>query len=152
MRERGKRAAARLDERAWCCQAQAARGPRTQRKVKSGICDTIAAQRCQVVRGQAWERGQASGARTAEQVWCSRAMHRPVRGDAVRRSAGLVPHERVKSVIRDTIVERCSLAVRGQAWEWGQASGARAGERAWRCQAMRGPVQSGGVGRCAGLC
>ena len=58
VRERGKRAAARLDERAWCCQAQAARGPRTQRKVKSGICDTIAAQRCQAVRSQAWEWGK----------------------------------------------------------------------------------------------
>ena len=59
VRERGKRAAARLDERAWCCQAQAARGPRTQRKVKAVIRDTIAERCSPADRGQARKRGSS---------------------------------------------------------------------------------------------
>lgn len=90
---------------------------------------------------------QASVAQAGERAWCNRAMHRPVRGDAVCRCAGLVPNEMVKSVIRDTIVERCSLAVRGQAWEWGQASGARMAEQAWCSRAMHGPVRGDAVRR-----
>ena len=90
--------------------------------------------RSPVVRGQAWERGKRAAARAVERTWCSRAMHGPcpprkgkvchsrhdcgargrVRGrGAVCRCAGLVPHERVKSVIRDTIAARRCRAMRG---------------------------------------
>ena len=219
VRERGKRAAARLDERAWCCQAQAARGPRTQRKVKSGICDTIAAQRCQAVRSRAWEWGkraaQPGGSRSGVEAWgkraaarpgerarCGRAMHGlcpprkgkvchsrhdcgargRVRGrGAVCRCAGLVPHERVKSVIRDTIAARrcramrrpcsqrngkvrhprhdCGAALSGGSQsgvDWGQASGAARRFAVRRGsggkRAARGRLsRRGAVGRCTGL-
>lgn len=120
-------------------------------KVKSVIRDTIAAQRCQAARSQAWEWGkraaQPGGSRSGVEAWgkraaarpgerarCGRAMHGPcpprkgkvchsrhdcgargrVRGrGAVCRCAGLVPHERVKSVIRDTIAARRCRAMRG---------------------------------------
>ena len=132
-------------------------------KVKSVIRDTIAARRCQAARSQAWiggkraaqssgsqsgvGAGQVSGARAGERAWCSRAMHGSVLGDAVRRCAGLVPHEKVKSVIHDTIVGRRCQAVRGQAWEWGQASDARTAEQAWCSRAMHGPVRGDAVRR-----
>ena len=168
VRERGKRAAARLDERAWCCQAQAARGPRTQRKVKSVICDTIAAQRCQAARGQAWIGGkraaQPGGSRSSvgagaserrvggRAAWCGWAM----RGPRTQRK-GKVHHPRhdcraalsggsqsgagagqASGAVRRFAVRRGSV---------GQASGARADERAWCCQAMCGFVRSDAVRR-----
>ena len=187
VRERGKRAAARLDERAWCCQAQAARGPRTQRKVKSGICDTIAAQRCQAARSQAWEWGkraaQPGGSRSGVEAWgkraaarpgerarCGRAMHGPcpprkgkvchsrhdcgargrVRGrGAVCRCAGLVPNEKVKSVIRDTIAARRCRAARGQAWEWGKRAAQSGGSRQARERGKRAAARPGERARCS---
>ena len=94
-------------------------------RVKSVIRDTIAARRCQAVRSrvrergkraalsggsrQAWEQGQVSGARADERAWCCQAQ--AARGPRTQR--------KVKSVIRDTIAERCSPAVRGQAWKRG---------------------------------
>ena len=63
--------------------------------VKSVIRDTIAERRCQAVRGQAWKRGASE-----------RRRGRLSGRGAVGRCTGLVPHEKVKSVIRDTIAGR----------------------------------------------
>ena len=75
---------------------------------------------------------------------------------AVGRCTGLVPHEKVKSIIRDTIAERRCQAVRSRVRErgkraalsggsrsgveaWGKRAAARPGERARCSRAMRGP-------------
>ena len=114
-------------------------------KVKSIIRDTIAERRCQAVRSRVRERGKraalSGGSRSGVEAWGKRAARGRLSGrGAVGRCAGLVPHERVKSVIRDTIAERRSPVVRGQAWIGGK-------------RAERGRMSGrGAVRRCAGLC
>lgn len=66
---------------------------------------------------------------------------------AVGRCADLVPNEKVKSVIRETIAERRCQAVRSRVRERGKRAAARSDEQAWRCQAMSGFVLSSAVRR-----
>ena len=75
---------------------------------------------------------QASGARAGE------------RRGAVGRCTGLVPHEKVKSIIRDTIAERRCQAVRSRVRERGKraalSGGSRSGAEAGVKRAARGRV------------